>query len=219
MLHIAGVLTPYECAAIAETLAAEALWSDGRATAKGAARAAKRNLQADKKAPPVKAALAKIERALLASDLFRAAAQPQRFARMILSRYDAGMAYGDHVDAPYIEGVRTDLSFTLFLNDPDAYEGGALVAECAGFAEAAKAPAGTLVLYPSNTVHRVEEVTAGMRLACIGWVKSRIRSAERRDLVFEMDRLLADLRAVQSAPELVTRLSNLRNNLLRMFGE
>lgn len=219
MLQIGGVLTIHECEAIAESLTGDALWADGGATAKGAARAAKRNLQADVKAPPVKAALAKIKQSLLANDVFRAAAQPAQIARMILSRYGPGMAYGDHVDAPYIDGVRTDLSFTLFLSDPETYEGGELIAQNAGFEDAVKGPAGGLVLYPSNTVHRVEPVARGERLACIGWVKSRIRSTEQRDLVFEMERLLADLRTAGAAPGLTTRLSNLRNNLLRMFGE
>ncbi|MEZ5892269.1 MAG: Fe2+-dependent dioxygenase [Parvularculaceae bacterium] len=219
LLQIPDILTPPECAAIAAAIAQETLWRDGRDTAQGAARSVKENLQADRSAPSVKGALAKIEAALGAHDVFSAAAQPAQFIRMTFNRYGEGMSYGDHVDAPYIEGARTDLSFTVFLSDPNDYAGGELVIDNAGHEDRVKGPLGSVVLYPSASVHRVATVTAGARLACIGWVKSRVRSAENRERLFELETVLADLRRCGTPQAVYNRLLNLRNNLLRAYGD
>lgn len=219
LVQIANILSPEECAAIREVLTGENLWRDGKETAKGLAKSVKANQQADFKSPAVKGILAKIELALKNNEVFKAAAQPAGFARMMISRYGAGMSYGDHVDAPYIDGQRTDLSFTVYLNDGEDYEGGELVIDNAGHEDAVKGPAGSVVVYPSSSVHRVAPVTAGERLVCVGWVKSKVRSAEHRALLFELESALADLRAQGAAPEVRNRLSNIRNNLLRLFGD
>ena len=219
MLLIDGVLSAHECRAIAEALAPSALWRDGRETAKGEARAVKHNRQADMDSPEAKGVLSKIEAALSAQPVFSAAAQPAQFVRMALNLYEAGMRYGDHVDAPYINGVRTDLSFTVFLCDPNSYEGGALVVDNPGHEDAVKGPMGSVVLYPSSFVHRVEEVTAGVRLACIGWVKSRIRADADRGLVFELETIAADLRKAGTPLSVYNRVLNVKNNLLRRFGD
>lgn len=217
-LQIAHVLDDGALAALSETLADAAIWADGRGTAAGRAREVKSNQQA---APTdaTKAALGLVERAILSNPVFQSAAQPAAIARLMFNRYGEGMEYGAHVDAPYISGVRTDLSFTLFLSDPGAYEGGALVIDSAGAEDALKPPAGTLVLYPSSFVHRVERVTRGERLAAVGWVKSRIRSAEHRALAFELDRIGADLAETGAPAALRDRFQNLRNNFLRAFAE
>ncbi|HBK90611.1 MAG TPA: Fe2+-dependent dioxygenase [Parvularcula sp.] len=218
ILQIAGVLDDGALAALGEALGDPALWIDGRATASGRARDAKANQQT---APtePAKAALSLIERAILAHAVFQSAAQPEALARLMLNRYGEGMEYGAHVDAPYIGGLRTDLSFTLFLSDPASYDGGALIIDSAGAEDAIKPPAGTLALYPSSFVHRVEKVTRGARLAAVGWVKSRLRSAEHRAMAFELERIGADLAAIDAPAALRDRLQNLRNNFLRAFGD
>ncbi|MFN0025521.1 MAG: Fe2+-dependent dioxygenase [Parvularculaceae bacterium] len=218
ILQIAGVLDAGALTAIRERLGAPDLWADGRATATDRARDVKLNEQA---APTeaAKAALTLIERAILQNAIFKSAAQPAAIARLMLNRYGEGMEYGSHVDAPYIDGVRTDLSFTLFLSDPATYDGGELVIDSAGAEDAIKPPAGTLVLYPSSFVHKVERVTRGQRLAAIGWVKSRIKSVEHRAMAFELDCIGADLAAIAAPAPLRDRVSNLRNNFLRAFGE
>lgn len=218
IVQIANVLDEGSLVALAESLADPAHWIDGRSTALGRAREVKSNQQA---APTkeAKATLALIERAILANPVFQAAAQPASLARLMLNRYGEGMEYGAHVDAPYIDGVRTDLSFTLFLSDPGDYDGGELVIDSAGAEDAIKPPAGTLALYPSTYLHRVGRVTKGRRLAAVGWVKSRIRSAEHRTLAFELDRLRADLDALGAPAGVRDRLQNLRNNFLRAFGD
>lgn len=219
LLHIDQVLSPEECDAIAEAVSPPDLWRDGKETAKGEARAVKENRQADAGAPAVKGVLSKIEAALSAHPVFSAAAQPASIVRMTLNRYGEGMSYGDHVDAPYIHGQRTDLSFTVFLTDPEDYEGGALVIENAGHEDVLRGPKGSVVLYPSRSLHRVETVTAGARLACIGWIRSRIRAAEDRALLFELEVALADLKKAGAPLSIYNRLMNIRNNLLRRFGE
>lgn len=219
LLQIADILRPEECAAARDALSDESLWRDGTETAKGAARAVKNNLQADAALPAVKGVLAKIEQALLDNRVFYAAAQPAAFARIVINRYATGMTYGAHVDAPYINGRRSDLSFTLFLSDPEDYEGGALVIDNAGHEDAIRGPLGSVVLYPSSAVHRVEPVTRGERVACVGWVNSRVRSAEHRAILFDLETALASLRETNAPQALRDRLYNVRNNLLRTFGE
>ncbi len=219
LLQIADILTRDECAAILEALAEDKYWRDGGETAKGAARTVKNNRQADREAPAVRGVLKKIEQALNANPVFRAAAQPSRYARIMLNRYGPGMTYGDHVDAPYIDGTRTDLSFTVFLCDPESYEGGALVIDNAGHEDVIKGPPGSVVLYPSTAVHRVEEVTKGARISCVGWIKSRIKSADHRAILFELERAIHDLNEMNAPAPLRTRFANIRNNLIRTFGE
>lgn len=219
LLQIADILTPAECNAIKDALAAEDIWRDGKATAKGAARAAKENLQADPTAPAVRGVLAKIEKAVLANPVFRAAAQPDRLARIMVSKYAAGMQYGDHVDAPYIDGARSDLSFTVFLTDPGDYQGGALVIDNAGREDAIRGAMGSAVLYPSSSVHRVEPVEAGERIACVGWARSRVKSADHRAILFELESAIADLNQLNAPQAVRNRLANVRNNLLRAFGD
>lgn len=218
IIQIADILSPAECEAALEALADDGLWRDGKSTAKGAARAAKNNLQADGEAAAVKGVTAKAKNALLGNDVFRAYAQPDRFARMMINRYEAGMTYGAHVDAPYIDGARADVSFTLFLSAPETYDGGDLVIDSAGHDDAVRLPQGAAVVYPSTAVHHVAPVTRGARIACFGWVRSRVRSADERAILFELERSLADLRGLEAPQALRDRLNNVRNNLLRRFG-
>jgi PKHD-type hydroxylase len=219
LLQINNILRPEECAAALEVLGDDALWRDGKETAGHSARKVKNNLQADAAAPAVKGVIAKVRKALLANDVFAAAAQPHRFVRLMVNRYGPGMTYGPHVDAPYIDDLRTDLSFTVFLNGPDDYRGGALVINHAGAEDVIRGPAGSVVLYPSSAVHRIEPVAEGARTACFGWVKSRIRSDEQRAILFELECVRADLRALDAPQALRDRLNNVRNKLLRQFGD
>lgn len=219
LLQITNILTEAECVAIASALSDENIWRDGKSTAKGAAKMAKHNLQADPGTPAVKGVLAKIEKALRANAVFKAAAQPARFARLMINRYTEGMSYGDHVDAPYIENTRTDLSFTVFLSDPADYKGGALIIDTAGQENAIRGPLGSVVVYPSTAVHRVEAVSGGKRLACFGWVRSRVKSLDHRAILFDLESVIADLNQLDAPTPLRNRLVNVRNNLLRSFGE
>lgn len=215
IIEIPDILNPSECEAIRAVLASNASWRDGKATAAGTAKAAKFNEQADTSSPPIRGSIAKIEQALTANATFRAAARPAQFARMLISRYRSGMEYRDHVDAAHIDGLRCDLSFTVFLNEPEEYDGGELVIDNAGHSDRVKGPAGSVVLYPSTSIHCVARVETGERLAAVGWIKSIVRSQEHRTLLFDLEQTLADLPASPAR----LRLANIRNNLLRLFSD
>jgi PKHD-type hydroxylase len=219
ILQVAHVLTAAEIGAIRAALAEDASWRDGASTAKGRARTVKNNEQAFPESPSVKGVLQMIRDRLLAHETVAAAAQPAAIARLMLNRYGEGMSYGSHVDAPYIDGVRTDVSFTLFLSDPADYEGGELVIDTAGAEDAVKLPAGAVVLYPATAVHRVEKVRRGERIAAVGWIRSHVRLAEHRAMIFELESAIASLAGVAVPNEVRDRLANLRNNLLRTFGD
>lgn len=216
-LVIAEVLDRHGIAAIRE-VAARADFEDGRATAGRYAREVKRNDQATR-SPDVEAVLSKVESTLLGNATFQAAARPRRFARLLLSRYRTGQSYGTHVDDAIIGGSRTDLSFTLFLSDEDAYEGGALIVEDALEERAIRLAAGDMILYPSTTLHRVAPVTSGERLAVVGWITSWIRRAEQREILFDLEQCISETWAAGGESPLFDRLTKTRSNLIRMWAE
>jgi PKHD-type hydroxylase len=198
--------------------AANLTFGDGRATAGHHAREVKANDQA-LPAPNLDAILTKVETTLAANLLFRSAARPKALSRLILSRYSEGQTYGLHIDDALMQGLRTDLSFTLFLSDPDTYDGGALIIEDMFEARAIKPNAGDLILYPATTLHRVEPVIRGTRLAVVGWVQSLIRDAAQREILFDLDRAVDTCFASEGKSEQFDRLAKTRSNLLRMWAE
>lgn len=116
-------------------------------------------------------------------------------------------------------GLRTDLSFTLFLCDPASHDGGALVTEDTLETRAIRPGAGDLILYPSTTLHRVEPVTRGERLAVVGWVKSLIRRADQREILFDLDQAVEAAHALEGKSAQFDRLAKTRANLIRMWAE
>ena len=179
MLAIPGILTSAEVTVLREA-ARDLPFGDGAATAGARARKVKANDQAAPSAGR-DALLRKAETALHAHPVFTAGARPRRMTPLILSRYREGQTYGLHVDDALMGGIRTDLSFTLFLSDPESYEGGALEIEDGYGTRSVKLPAGAVFLYPSTTLHRVAPVTSGERLAVVGWIESWIRDPAERD--------------------------------------
>jgi PKHD-type hydroxylase len=169
--------------------------------------------------PELDAILAKVEQALAASPLFRSAARPKALTKLMLSRYRVGQTYGLHVDDALMQGLRTDLSFTLFLSDPDSYDGGALIIEDTFEARAIKLEPGEVILYPSTTLHRVEPVSRGERLAVVGWVQSLIRDGAQREVLFDLDQAVEACFAAEGKTEQFDRLAKTRANLLRMWAE
>ena len=214
LITIADVLAPDALARIRDMLA-RARWSDGRETAGAAAAVVKANRQADPDDPLTRAAATEVETALRASAMFMAAALPLRLTRPMFSLTGPGGGYGRHVDNALMgqgpAAVRTDLAWTLFLQAPEA--GGALVVEDAGGEQAAMPRTGQLVLYPATSLHRVETVSAGERLAAVGWVQSRVRDPAQRALLLDLH--LAETGAEDAA----LRVQLARANLLRMWTE
>ncbi|WP_116368779.1 Fe2+-dependent dioxygenase [Parahaliea mediterranea] len=214
---IDGLLDAPTLGAVREQLAASDDFAPGEATAAGRARAVKYNLQGISAAPAIRGITRLLEQQLMAHPVFRAAARPRQFARLLISRYEAGMGYGTHIDAPAIDGVRTDVSFTLFLSEPGDYEGGELVIESGAGEDAVKLPAGALVCYPASYLHRVNPVRSGSRLVTVGWLQSEVRSTEQRSLLFALDSALATLQQEPGNRAALDQLANARANLQRMW--
>lgn len=217
MLIVPDVLSAEALAEVRTRLAALEL-ADGRASAGPVSREVKRNLQTRPGDPGALELAAMVREALLASHLFLVHAWPVLWSNMLFSRYGPGDGYGLHVDDAFVgtqePRMRTDFSFTLFLSEPDAYEGGALTLDDPAGARSVRLPAGSAVVYPTSVVHRVDPVTAGERLAAVGWVQSRVRRADRRDILFDLERL-----RIGADGDRQLLLQKTIGNLLRMWGE
>jgi PKHD-type hydroxylase len=189
ILCIADLLSAAELVALRRGLG-KAVFQDGRETAGWHARKVKRNEQAAPASRAARAAGERIAAALEANPVFAAGVQPRAIRPLLISRYGAGMEYGPHVDDAIMgaeQRIRSDVSVTVFLNAPEAYDGGALVIESAGGEQAFKLPAGHAIAYPSTSLHRVEKVTRGTRLVAVTWVQSLVRAAEDREILFDLD--------------------------------
>lgn len=217
ILQIGNALDEIDLAAVSEAARA-ASYEDGRATAGVAARQVKDNQQA-RNDPNVRGALKLVVDRLGRHPLLRAAALPRRFVRPTLSRYETGQRYGVHTDDALIQGQRTDLSFTLALDSGAAHSGGELVLiETSGERRWSLRP-GELLLYPSTQLHRVEEVTSGVRLVVVGWITSRVRSAACREVLFDLARAVHHERAQHGKSDQYDRLERTRQNLLRRWAD
>lgn len=194
------------------------LFLDGGRTAGKTARAVKKNLQADPKASSVVAAARLVEGALRKHPLVSNAAYPGKLSNIIISRYDAGMTYGSHVDNAFIQGTRTDLSFTLFLSDPADYDGGELVLQKHDGDDVIKLPQGSVYIYPSHEIHYVAPVTRGVRYAAVGWIQSRVKSDEHRTALFDLYLALQQMADNEENKQARLQILKVRNNLMRMWA-
>jgi PKHD-type hydroxylase len=201
-------------------------WIDGNATSGAQAALAKRNRQLPEDSTAAKRAGEIVLDALGRHPLFIAAALPAKVWPPLFNRYAGGDQFGLHVDNAVrlkrgsVERLRSDLSATLFLSDPDSYEGGELTVEDTYGAHAVKLAAGDLILYPASSLHHVTAVTSGERVASFFWIQSMIRSDAQRRVLFDMDvavqRLVGELGQAHAS---VVALTGSYHNLLRMWAE
>ncbi len=215
--------------ATARRLLARAPWEDGAHSAGPQARTVKNNEQLPHDCEAATAIRAMVLAGVNRSALFFSAALPLRIFTPRVNRYSgAANTYGNHIDNAIrlqaLEGggaecVRTDVSCTVFLNDPDAYDGGELTVSDTHGTRGVKLPAGHAVLYPGTSLHQVTPVTRGQRLACFFWVQSLVRSDERRRLLFDLDMDLLALRQRHGDSAETTRLTGTYHNLLRMWAD
>lgn len=212
-----NLLDVHSIASITEVLAAPNIFHDGQKTAGKTARAVKSNLQADSKSLQVQGACKLIEKKLRGHALVKHAAFPKKFAKIMLNCYQPGMSYGDHIDDATIAGVRTDLAFTLFLSAPESYEGGELVLKKHDGEDAIKLPAGALYLYSADTIHRVNPVLSGSRLAAVGWLQSRVRLAQHRTILFDLYCALQQLPNSEENRHSRLGLLQVQSNLQRLW--
>jgi PKHD-type hydroxylase len=225
LLHIPQVLTPVELAR-ARAVLEDAPWADGKVTAGHQSALAKRNQQLPQASSQARELGAMVTAALNRNLLFLSAALPAKVFPPLFNRYGPGNDFGSHVDnaiRPLPDGsgsVRTDLSATLFLEDPEAYDGGELSVDDTYGLHQVKLPAGDLILYPASSLHRVEPVTRGARTASFFWVQSLVRDDARRTLLFDMDQSIQ--RTVEKLGHEdagVIGLTGCYHNLLRMWAE
>ncbi len=225
LLHIPALLSADELA-LCRTILDGAHWEGGDITAGSQSALVKNNQQLPEDAPASRAARAIVLTSLARNALFFSGALPKKTFPPLFNRYDGGAnSFGDHIDnavrTSAVTGawVRTDLSATLFLCEPGEYQGGELVIEDTFGLQRVKLAAGDLVLYPASSLHRVEPVTSGTRIASFFWIESMIRSDEQRRLLFEMDAAIVALRALHGDTDETVRLTGVYHNLLRLWVE
>jgi PKHD-type hydroxylase len=215
---IADILKPDDLAAVRNALA-KARFVDGRETAGFAARKVKDNRQADAKDRGLDDVRSLVASRIMTNDLFRMAVRPKALSPLLFSRYEPGMQYGAHVDDALMAGMRTDVAFTLFLNEPTDYDGGELVIESSGGDDAVKLPAGTMIAYPATALHRVASVSRGNRHVVVGWARSFVRDAAQRELLFDLDTARRTIFARDGKSAEFDLISKSLANLLRMWAE
>ncbi len=230
-LHLKNILTPEEVQSARALLdAQDAPWVDGRSSAGGQALAHKRNEQLKQDSAQSQQLRALVLAALQRDALFFSAALPKKIFNPLFNRYSGDSNfYGDHVDGAVLRSkspdqwVRSDISCTLFLAEPEEYDGGELRIQEAHSERHVKLPAGDMVLYPSSTVHQVAPVTRGARIASFFWIESMVRSTEQRLLLWNMDMDLLKLRSRvgsnDSSDPAVVGLTGTYHNLLRMWAD
>ena len=224
LIEIADVFTPQEVAGMRRLLL-EQSWVDGKQTAGQRSAREKCNRQLSEDSEVALQLGQRILARLSDNALFMSGALPKRIYPPLFNRYSGGEAFGFHIDNAIrgIKGVRervrTDLSATLFLADPDSYDGGELVIRDTFAEHSVKLPAGHLLLYPGTSVHKVNPVTRGERVAAFFWVESLVREDSQRSLLLDMDVAIQRLTAQQADDESLLQLSGVYHNLLRRWSD
>ncbi|MEB3210578.1 MAG: Fe2+-dependent dioxygenase [Leptolyngbyaceae bacterium] len=222
IICISGVLSPTDVEAIRLKLETES-FVDGRTTAGRYARDVKQNQQLSSTSQSAEEIKGAIAQAIQNHPLIQIAARPKTMRPVMISRYQSGMTYGSHVDNALMGNgstmMRTDLSMTLFLSDPSSYDGGELVIESHQGEQEIKLDAGSAVLYPSSTLHRVEPVTRGVRLAAITWIQSFVRDPNQREILFDLDTVRQSLFDQSGKSREFDMLAKSISNLLRLWSE
>lgn len=230
IIEVANLLTAEELA-ICRALVMEADWVSGAVTAGTQSRQVKNNRQLPEDDTRTVQARDIILAALKRNALFFSAALPKKIYPPLFNRYDgATNAFGNHIDnavrgKEHPHWVRTDISMTVFLSDVNEYDGGELIIEDTFGHHSVKLPAGSAILYPSSSVHRVEAVTSGARVCSFFWIESMVRSDERRRLLFDLDVSVVNLRnerrmqGAEADGDTLVQLTGVYHNLLRMWAD
>ncbi|GBF82154.1 Fe2+-dependent dioxygenase [Aphanothece sacrum] len=219
ILTIDSLLTLPELKELTESLS-QAEFVDGKITAGWHAKLVKHNTQLDKQAPQVQKLQNLVIMALERNLLISIAVRPKKIHSLRFSRYDIGMSYGTHTDNALMGGgefLRSDVSFTLFLSSPNNYSGGELIIEQSQGEVSYKLEAGSIILYPSSFLHRVEPVTEGTRLVVVGWIESLVRDEYKREILFDLDTVRRSIFAKEGKSIEFDLLCKTHANLLRQW--
>jgi len=225
LVHIPALLHAEQLAHFRRRLdAADAPWVDGRVTAGHQGARVKQNQQIAEGSPVARELGDVVLAALEQNPLFISAALPHRIYPPMFNRYEGGMQFGGHVDGSIRllpgtgEKIRTDLSATLFLMPPESYEGGELLIDDTYGTQTVKLAAGDMILYPASSLHHVNPVSRGTRLACFFWVQSMVRDDGQRTMLFDLDSAIQRLTATHADEATRVRLAGIYHNLLRMWS-
>ncbi len=225
LLQLPQILSKEDVRAMREQLADETLWIDGRTSAGPQAVEVKRNEQLSQDSPVSRDLQDRVLAAVQRSPLFFSAALPRRIFNPLFNRYRPDFpTYGAHIDGAVLharrtqEWVRSDISCTLFVSEPDEYDGGELTIHDTYGQQRVKLPAGHAVIYPSSSLHEVTPVTRGARIASFFWIESMVRSDEQRRLLYDLDMNLLGLRQRHGEAAETTALTGTYHNLLRMWA-
>jgi PKHD-type hydroxylase len=224
LIQVPNVLTKAqvaECRKVTD----DAKWIDGRGTAGPLAAAVKMNVQLPEGSPESRRLGEMVLEGLFRSPLFVSFALPQQILPPMFNRYGEGQFFGSHIDSsiralPGGARMRTDLSITVFLAEPDEYDGGELVVEDNYGPHEIKLAAGDAVVYPATSLHHVKPVTRGFRVASFFWIQSMIRDERARIMLFELDQTIQGLTSERSVEDAaVVRLTGIYHNLIRFWAE
>ena len=193
-------------------------WEDGKKTAGSLASKVKNNLQLNRNSDSSKTNAKFIVKKLLTNTLIKSFALPKKIHGIMFTKSSKGMKYGRHVDNAYMSSGRADLSFSIFLNKKNAYEGGELVVETINTENKFKLNEGEIIIYPSTYLHSVEEITYGERLVCVGWIESYVKSIEEREYLFDIDAGARGILAKHGRSDELDLIFKSYSNLLRVLG-
>lgn len=225
LVEIKNVLSPSQVAE-AQSMLEAAQWIDGKITAGHLAQKAKHNLQLDQTCEEAKLLGDFIVTRLKENQIFTSAALPNKIFPPVFNCYQGGGEFGLHIDNAIrypainpLQAIRTDLSITVFCSSPDSYEGGELIIEDTFGTQSIKLDAGSAILYPATSLHKVNPVTSGRRLASFFWIQSLIRGDEQRRILFELDKSIQTLTAQNPDEHELINLTGVYHNLLRQWSE
>lgn len=221
LLTIPDVMNKEELAQLRAQLK-DVKFDDGKATAGSTVRDVKNNLQTIAQDKALEEPRRLLGAALLKNESLTQYALPRRLLPPMFNRYDSGMEYGGHVDNAIMGGgepMRADLSITVFLTDPADYDGGELVINSDGNPQAVKLAAGSVIVYPSTSIHKVNKVTRGSRLCGVTWLQSFVRDESQRDMLFELMQLARWSRQMAPGSQEAMRVAKVRTNLMRLWAE
>ena len=193
-------------------------WEDGKKTAGSLASKVKNNLQLNRNSDVSKKNAEFIVKKLLTNTLIKSFALPRKIHGIMFTKSSVGMKYGRHVDNAYMSSGRADLSFSIFLNKKNSYEGGDLVIENINTENKFKLDQGEIIIYPSTYLHSVDEITNGERLVCVGWIESYVKSIEEREYLFDIDAGARGMLAKHGRSDELDLIFKSYSNLLRVLG-
>ena len=194
-------------------------WEDGKKTAGSLASKVKNNLQLNRNSDISRKNAEFIIKKLLSNPLIKSFALPKKVHGIMFTKSAKGMKYGRHIDNPYMSSGRADLSFSIFLNEKNSFEGGELIVENINTENKFKLNKGEIIIYPSTYLHSVNEITKGERLVCVGWIESYVKSIEEREYLFDIDAGARGILAKYGRSDELDLIFKSYSNLLRVLGD